>query len=82
MILAILITQFILGGTAYHIATHTYNAILDFLEVKNWLTSGYVTHYDYEHCNRRLIHWCAISLAYLIAYATCIYISVILLSTF
>lgn len=80
MIILILSMQFILGGTAYHIATNTYNAINDYNEVKNWLNSGYVTRWDYQFCTRKLIHWCAITLAFIIAWVTIIFLSVLILT--
>ncbi len=80
MILVILLMQFVLGGTAYHIATNTYDAIYDFLEVKNWLYSGYVSSFDYHQCYKKIVHWCIISIAFLLVWATLIIISVLLLT--
>ncbi len=80
MILVILLMQFVLGGTAYHIATNTYHAICDFLEVKNWLYSGYVSSFDYHQCYKKIVHWCIISLVFLIGWASLIIISVFILS--
>jgi hypothetical protein len=80
MTTAILITHFVFGGLFYFIITNLHIAISEYYDTKNWLNQGRINSLDYQFALRKLFSWSCVLLAYIVAYATIIYLSIIQLA--
>ena len=79
ILLVVLFTHFIYGGICQYIAKSTYEAITEFIDTRNYLSTGYISHHNYNYLMRKAISWACISLAYVLGYMCIIYISLTIL---
>lgn len=80
MTTAILITHFVFGCLFYFIITNLGNTISEYRINKYWVNISSVNLLDYKSSLRKLFSWSCVLLAYLIAYAAVIYLSIIQLA--